>query len=204
MRNNHRHGRESGHCKTSNEKSENIFFHEDCRLPIPMSSARLARSVADLGGVHQVQLLGEGIAVERVAELPGVDPALAGPGLEGPVPPFGFLDISATARDRPGLCASLEVTGASSASGGDLSSFPGGATSPGSYGRFFLFAFRPGEYHLTVRAKPFRQPCDAGLTLENPNNQWTKTAPITGAQQSIEFDFNILSTDLNSDLWNNG
>jgi hypothetical protein len=125
-------------------------------------------------------------------------------GLEGPVPPFGFLDISATARDRPGLCASLEVTGASSASGGDLSSFPGGATSPGSYGRFFLFAFRPGEYHLTVRAKPFRQPCDAGLTLENPNNQWTKTAPITGAQQSIEFDFNILSTDLNSDLWNNG
>jgi hypothetical protein len=43
--------------------------------------------------------------------------------LEGPVPPFGFLNIQAVAKDRPGLCASLEVTGASSASGGDLSSF---------------------------------------------------------------------------------
>jgi hypothetical protein len=134
-------------------------------------------------------------------------PAKPGPqprSLEGPVPPFGFLNIQAVAKDRPGLCASLEVTGASSGSGGDLSSFPGPAISPGSYGRFFLFAFRPGQYHLTVRATPIRKPCDAQLTLNNPNNQWTKTAPITDAQQSIDFDFNILSTDLNSDLWNNG
>jgi hypothetical protein len=49
------------------------------------SSARPARSVADQGGFHQVQLLGEGIAVERLAKLPGVDLALAGSGLEGPV-----------------------------------------------------------------------------------------------------------------------
>jgi hypothetical protein len=128
------------------------------------------------------------------------------PGLEGPVPPFGFLNIEASTKDRPDLCASLEVTGASSASGGDLSSFPGSATSPGSYGSFYLFAFRPGQYHLTVRATPIRKPCDVNLYLLNPNNpSWTQPPkPITDAQHSIEFEFNILSTDLNSDLWNNG
>jgi hypothetical protein len=137
-------------------------------------------------------------------------PAKPGPqprSLEGPVPPFGFLNIQAVAKDRPGLCASLEVTGASSASGGDLSSFPAdpNPVSPGSYGSFFLFAFRPGEYHLTVRATHILKPCEVDLVLQNPNNKSTwPPEPITDAQHSIEFDFNILSTDLNSDLWNNG
>jgi hypothetical protein len=125
--------------------------------------------------------------------------------LEGPVPPFGFLNISAYTSDYPGACGSLEVTGSSNASGGALSSFPGvAATTPGSYGQFFLLAFQPGAYHLTVRVTPIHMPCDAQLTLENPNNQWTQTKPVRDAQQPIEFDFHILSTDLNSDLWNNG
>ncbi|MBF6560056.1 MAG: hypothetical protein IVW56_07185 [Candidatus Binataceae bacterium] len=124
--------------------------------------------------------------------------------LAGPVPPFGFLDISAYTTDSPEYCASLTVAGAASELGGDLSSFPGDAVAPGSYARFFLFAFRPGGYHLTVRATPLRMPCNVVLTLENPNNQWTQTAAIKDARQPIEFDFNVLSTDLNSNLWNNG
>src|SRR5260221_10079353 len=88
--------------------------------------------------------------------------------LEGPVPPFGFLTIGAFYADHPGLCASLEVTGASSESGGDLSSFPADAASPGSYGKFFLFAFQPGAYHLKVRATHILKPCEADLVLENP------------------------------------
>jgi hypothetical protein len=135
-------------------------------------------------------------------------PAKRTQGLEGAVPPFGFLVVGASYADgRRGLCASLEVTGASSASGGDLSSFPAdpNPVSPGSYGSFFLFAFRPGEYHLTVRATHILKPCEVDLVLQNPNNKsaWPPE-PITDAQHSIEFDFNILSTDLNSDLWNNG
>jgi hypothetical protein len=133
-------------------------------------------------------------------------PAKPTQGLEGAVPPFGFLVVGAFYTDgRPGLCASLEVTGASSASGGDLSPFPGDPVSPGSYGSFFLFAFRPGQYHLTVRATHILKPCEVDVVLQNPNNNWTHPSePITDAQQPIEFDFHILSTDLNSDLWNNG
>ncbi len=121
-------------------------------------------------------------------------------GLEGPMPPFGFLDMGAGfSNDRTGICASLQVTGASSVSGGDLSIFPAGGN-----GRFFLFAFRPGEYHLTIRASEIQPPCEVRLGLKNPNNEWLKAQPIRDAQQAIEFDFNILSTDLNSNLWNNG
>ncbi len=96
------------------------------------------------------------------------------------------------------------MTGSSSESGGTLSLFPGAETAPGAYARFLLFAFAPGAYHLTVRANPIRTPCDVTLDLNNPNNQWTKTTQVTGAGQSVEFDFNVLSTDLNSDLWKDG
>ncbi|HLW79388.1 MAG TPA: hypothetical protein VKU44_07290 [Terriglobia bacterium] len=39
--------------------------------------------MADLGGIHQVKLLGEGIFVEEVAELARIDLALAGLRVEG-------------------------------------------------------------------------------------------------------------------------
>ena len=128
-------------------------------------------------------------------------------GLEGPVPPFAFLDISAGFTDRPLVCANIELTETSNVAGGDLSIFPAGAlanSAPDQYARFFLFAFRPGAYHLSIRASGVQQPCQIVLSLMNPNNNWNKTMPIQDAQHPIELDFNVLSTDINSDLWNNG
>jgi hypothetical protein len=112
-------------------------------------------------------------------------------GLEGPVPPFGFLSLGAYPSDRPEACAGLEVTGSSSESGGALSLFPRGVIAPGKYARFLLFAFQPGAYHLTVRVKPIRMPCDVNLDLRNPNNDWTKSASVSDPGQPIEFDFSI-------------
>lgn len=86
-------------------------------------------------------------------------------GLAGPVPPFAYLSLGAFNNDRPDACATLEVTGSSSESGGTLSFFPGAEIASGAYARFFLFAFAPGAYHLSVRVRPIRTPCDVNLDL---------------------------------------
>jgi hypothetical protein len=125
-------------------------------------------------------------------------------GLAGPVPPFSVLYLGAAPPGETTLCAGLEVTTASSESGGDLAPFPGTEISPGSHGDFYLFALHAGAFHLALRATPIHMPCEVTLTLQNPNNNWEKKEQIKDAQHPVEFDFNILSSDLNSDLWSNG
>jgi hypothetical protein len=137
-------------------------------------------------------------------------------GRAGTVPPFGMLAIGSYTDDNvPYLCANLSAPEVSSATGGsNLTWFPEDASAgtregavvpaPGMSGSYFLFAYQPGGYHITMHASTSRTPCIVNMVLHNPNNSWRKTYQLTGSSGVVEFDFNILSTDINSNLWNGG
>jgi hypothetical protein len=125
-------------------------------------------------------------------------------GMHGTVPPFGFLDLSSGVPDKAQYCGSVDLKELSSEAGsGNLTSYPIGGRQPGgASNEFFLFAFQPGSYHLAVHITPTTMPCDIVLSLRNPNNNWTQTQHVESGRQNVTFDFNMLATDINSNLWN--
>jgi hypothetical protein len=128
----------------------------------------------------------------------------SGAGMSGAVPPFGFLALSNAVPDKALGCATLQLEEASSgAASGNLTSFPTGERQPNDASEgFFLFAFQPGMYHLAVQVAAATTPCDVSLSLMNPNNNWIKTRQVASQRQTVTFEFNMLSSDINSNLWN--